>query len=176
MNYLEYVLTALHALRVNVLRSVLTTLGIIIGVGAVIIMVSIGAGAQARVDQLIQSLGSNLLIVLPGSTTSGGVRMGIGTRPTITEDDASAIQREILTVEVAAPTVRGSCQVVFGNLNWSTVIHGVTQEYLAAREWEVSTGRAFTAEEVKGAAKVTLLGETVVKNLFSEETQWALFM
>ena len=148
------------------LRSVLTTLGIIIGVAAVIIMVSVGAGAEARVDDLISSLGSNLLMVLPGSGTAGGVRLGAGTIPTITEDDAEAIQSELGIVEAAAPSVRGTAQVVFGNLNWSTLVYGVTPEYLKVREWEITTGRVFTDQEVKGAAKVALLGQTVVENLF----------
>jgi len=160
---------ALRALRVNVLRSVLTTLGIIIGVAAVITMVSVGAGAEARVAELIRSLGSNLVIVLPGTSTAGGVRLGRGTRPTITEDDALAIQREIPGVQAVAASVRGSGQVVFGNLNWSTLIEGVTPEYLEVREWEIATGRTFTPEEVKGAAKVVLLGRTVVENLFPGE-------
>jgi putative ABC transport system permease protein len=149
------------------MRSVLTTLGIIIGVAAVIIMVSVGAGAEAQVEELIRSLGANLIIVLPGTTTSAGVRLGHGTRLTLTEEDAAAIQREIQSVHVAAPSVRGGGQVVFGNLNWSTLIYGVTPEYLVAREWEIAAGRGFTRDEVKGAAKVALLGETVVENLFS---------
>jgi putative ABC transport system permease protein len=160
---------ALRALRVNVLRSVLTTLGIIIGVAAVIIMVSVGAGAEAQVAELIRSLGSNLVIVLPGTSTAGGVRLGRGTRPTITEDDATAIQREIPSVQLVAASVRGSGQVIFGNLNWSTIIYGVTPEYLEVREWEIATGRVFTSEEVKRAAKVALLGETVVESLFPGE-------
>ncbi|MBW2299722.1 MAG: ABC transporter permease [Deltaproteobacteria bacterium] len=166
MTYLDSVLAAVRALRANVLRSILTTLGIIIGVSAVIIMIGVGAGAQARMDELINSLGSNLIMVLPGSSMAGGVRLGTGTRPSITEDDAAAIQREIPSVQVAAPSIRGSGQVVFGNLNWSTLISGITPEYLVAREWEIQEGRAFTPEEVKGAAKVALVGETVVKNLF----------
>ena len=167
MNYIDSIFASLRALRVNVMRSVLTTLGIIIGVAAVIIMVSVGAGAEAQVNELIRSLGANLIIVLPGTTTSGGVRLGHGTRLTLTDDDAAAIQREIQIVQVAAPSVRGGGQVVFGNLNWSTLIYGVTPEYLEAREWKIAAGRAFTPDEVKGAAKVALLGETVVENLFS---------
>ena len=166
MRYPDSVLAALRALRANVLRSVLTTLGIIIGVAAVIIMIAVGAGAEARMAQLISSLGSNLIMVLPGSGTAGGVRLGVGTQPSITEDDAAAIQREIPSVQVAAPSMRGSGQVVSGNLNWSTVIYGVTPEYLEARDWEMAGGRVFTAEEVKGAAKVALLGNTVLANLF----------
>lgn len=169
MDYLDSLRSALRALRVNILRSVLTTLGIIIGVAAVIIMVSVGAGAEARVDQLISSLGSNLLMVLPGTGTAGGARLGAGSTPTITTDDAEAIQREIAHVDVVAPSVRGPGQVVFGNLNWSTLVYGVTPEYLIAREWHILTGRGFTAQEVKGAAKVALLGETVIQNLFPGE-------
>ena len=107
MNYLDSMFASLRALRVNVLRSVLTTLGIIIGVAAVIIMVSVGAGAEAQVEELIRNLGANLIIVLPGTTTSAGVRLGHGTRLSLTEDDAKAIQREIPSVQVAAPSVRG---------------------------------------------------------------------
>jgi putative ABC transport system permease protein len=166
MRFLDPLLDALRALRANVMRSVLTTLGIIIGVAAVIIMVSVGTGAEARVAKLIQSLGSNLIIVGPGTSTSGGVRLGRGTRPTITEDDATAIQHEVPGVHLVAPHVRGSGQVVFGNLNWSTLIEGVTPEYFEVREWTIATGRAFTPEEVKGAAKVVLLGEAVVESLF----------
>jgi putative ABC transport system permease protein len=166
MNYLDSFHTGLRALRINLMRSVLTTLGIIIGVGAVIVMISVGSGAEARMEQLISSLGSNLLIVLPGTSTAKGVRLGRGTLPTITEDDAEAIKKEISTVQIAAPGVRGPGQVVFGNLNWSTVIRGITAEYLPARDWEISAGRVFTPDEVKGAAKVALIGETVVENLF----------
>jgi putative ABC transport system permease protein len=164
---LDSFLAALKALKANVLRSVLTTLGIIIGVGAVIIMVSVGSGAESRVQELIRSLGANLIIILSGTTTSGGVRLGHGSLPTLTEDDAAAIQREIPSVQYAASNVRGGGQVVFGNLNWSTLIYGITPDFLPTREWEVSTGRMFTPEESKGAAKVALLGQTVVKNLFS---------
>jgi len=163
---LDSFLAALKALKANVLRSVLTTLGIIIGVGAVIIMVSVGSGAESRVQELIRSLGSNLIIILSGTTTSGGVRLGHGSLPTITEDDAATIQREIPSVQYAACHVRGGGQVVFGNLNWSTLIYGITPDFLPTREWEVETGRMFTPEESKGAAKVALLGQTVVKNLF----------
>jgi len=168
VSYLDSVFDALRALRANVMRSVLTTLGIIIGVAAVIVMVSVGKGAQTQVDALIQSLGSNLIIVLPGTTTSGGVQLGTGAKLTITEDDATAIQRDLEdVVEVAAPSLRGAAQVVFGNLNWSTLVYGVTPEFFDAREWNVAKGRAFSPEEIKGSAKVACLGETVVKNLFS---------
>src|SRR5439155_1242501 len=154
--------------RVNKLRSALTMLGIIIGVGAVIAMVAVGAGAQARVAEQIQSLGSNLIIVLSGSVTASGVRMGQGSQLTITEEDAWALQREIPAVQVAAPSSRGTVQVVYGNLNWSTGLQGVTPEYFEAREWGLDSGRAIKSEEVDGAMKVALLGQTTALNLFGE--------
>jgi putative ABC transport system permease protein len=159
---------ALRALRVNKLRSALTMLGIIIGVGAVIAMVAVGSGAQARVAEQIQSLGSNLIIVLSGSTTSGGIRLGHGTQLTITEDDATAIQREVAAVQVSAPSMRGSAQIVYGNLNWSTVIQGATPDYLEARDWPLVGGRPLGPEDVDGATKVALLGQTTVQNLFGD--------
>ena len=159
---------AVRALRVNLLRSALTMLGIVIGVGAVITMVAVGTGAQARVAEQIQSLGSNMIIVLSGSAVSGGVRMGSGSQLTITEDDAWAIQREIPAVAAAAPTSRGGAQVVYGNLNWATGIQGVTLEFFTAREWDVVDGRLFSQEEVEGAGKVALVGLTVAGNLFGD--------
>ncbi len=159
---------AVRALRVNALRSSLTMLGIIIGVGAVIAMVAVGAGAQARVAEQIQSLGSNLIVVLSGSVTSGGVRLGHGTQLTITEDDAWAIAREVPGAQAVAPSMRGTGQVVYGNLNWSTVVQGATPEYFETREWGVVAGKPFTQEDVDGATKVALLGQTVAQNLFAD--------
>ena len=168
MNVLASARIAVRALRVNLLRSALTMLGIVIGVGAVITMVAVGSGAQARVAEQIQSLGSNMIIVLSGSITAGGVRMGSGSQLTITEDDAWAIQREIRTVAAAAPTSRGGAQIVYGNLNWATSVQGVTGEFFMAREWDVTDGRLFSQDEVEGAAKVALIGQTVVGNLFGD--------
>ena len=154
------------ALEVNRLRTALTTLGVVIGVAAVVTMMAIGTGAQARVAEQIRSLGSNLIIILSGSITSGGVRLGSGSQLTITEDDARAIQREVPGVLVAAPAMRGAAQVVFGNTNWSTVLQGVTPEYFVAREWSAAAGRLLGAEDVDAASKVVLLGRTVADNLF----------
>ena len=168
MNVLASARIAVRALRVNKLRSALTMLGIIIGVGAVITMVAVGSGAQARVAEQIQSLGSNLIIVLSGSVTAGGVRMGTSSQQTITEDDAAAIAREIPAVQVSAPSVRGNAQIVFGNLNWATGVQGVTPDYFEAREWPVVNGRAFGPEDLDGATKVALLGQTTALNLFAE--------
>jgi putative ABC transport system permease protein len=168
MNALQAIRIALRSLRVNKMRSALTMLGIIIGVGAVITMVAVGAGAQARVAEQIQSLGSNLIIVLSGSVTSGGLRMGTGSQQTITEDDAAGIAREVPAVQVAAPSVRGTAQIVYGNLNWSTAIQGVTPDYFEARDWNIVNGRAFGPEDLDGATKVALLGQTTALNLFAE--------
>jgi putative ABC transport system permease protein len=157
---------AAAALRTNRLRTALTALGVIIGVGAVVTMMAIGTGAQARVAEQIRSLGSNLIIVLSGSITSGGVRLGSGSQLTITEDDARAIQRDVRGVEVAAPTMRGGVQVVFGNSNWSTALQGVTPEYFQARDWDAVSGRLLTPDDVDAASKVVVLGQTVAENLF----------
>ena len=159
---------ALRALRVNKLRSILTMLGIIIGVGAVITMIAVGGGAQARVEEQIKSLGSNLMIIIPGSTTSGGVRMGSSSAQTLTEDDAWAITREVQEVQASAPSNRGSGQIVAGNNNWSTVIYGVTPEYLEVRDWPIVSGRGFEPQEVSGAGKVALIGQSVAKQLFGD--------
>jgi len=159
---------ALRSLKVNKLRTALTMLGIMIGVAAVIAMVSVGAGAQARVAEQIQSLGSNLIIALSGSSNAAGVRLGQGSQLTITEDDAQAIAREVPAVQVAAPASRGSAQVVYGNLNWSTGIQGVTADYFEARDWPVEVGRPILVEDVDGATKVALLGQTTALNLFGD--------
>ncbi len=157
---------ALRALRVNKMRSALTMLGIIIGVSAVIAMIAVGAGAKARIAEQIASMGSNLLIVLSGSSTSGGIRWGSGTVPTLTVDDAKAILNEVPSVKHVAPTVSGVAQVVYGNQNWSTGITGTTPAMLDIREWPLAFGRCFSQQDVDGKAKVCLLGMTVVENLF----------
>jgi len=159
---------AARALRVNKLRSALTMLGIIIGVAAVIAMVGVGAGAQARVAEQIQSLGSNLIIVLSGSVTSSGIRLGTGSQLTISEDDSAAIAREVPLVQASAPSVRGTAQVVYGNLNWATAIQGVTPDYFEVRDWPVTDGRAINPEDVEGATKIALVGQTTALNLFGE--------
>ena len=165
MNFLALLRIALRALAVNKLRSALTMLGIVIGVGAVIVMIAVGGGAHARVEEQIRALGSNLLLVTPGSTTAGGARMGFGSGSTLTEDDVAAINREIPEA-LAAPALRGSAQVIWGNSNWSTQVFGVTPEYLEVRQWPLASGRTFEAGEMAGAAKVALIGATVAKQLF----------
>lgn len=155
-----------RALRVNKMRSALTVLGIIIGVGAVIAMLAVGTGASRRISEQISSMGSNLLIILPGSTTAGGVRMGAGTQPTLNMADAEAIRRECAAVSDVAPVLSGVAQVVYGHQNWSTGVVGTTPSMLTIRDWPVALGRPFTDQDVKSATKVCLLGQTVVDNLF----------
>jgi putative ABC transport system permease protein len=131
-------------------------------------MVSVGAGAQRRIAEQIRSLGSNAIVVLSGASTSGGIRFGLGTQLTLTEEDARAIAVEVPSVEVTAPSVRGSAQIVFGNTNWSTVVQGVTPDYLVAREWGVANGKMFGPEDVDAATKVAVIGETVWTSLFGD--------
>ncbi len=157
---------AWRALRANKMRSALTMLGIIIGVAAVIAMLAVGTGASQRITQQIESIGSNLLIILPGSTTSGGARMGAGSEPTLTLNDAYAIKRECPAVSDVAPSLSGVAQLVEGHLNWSTNVQGTTPDVLNVRDWALSRGRPFTDQDVRSAAKVCLLGQTVVDNLF----------
>ena len=166
MKILASVRIALRALRVNRLRSALTMLGIIIGVAAVIAMVAVGSGATARIAEQIQSIGSNVIIVMSGSVTSGGIRLGFGSVQTLSEEDAKAIALECPAVAAASPSVRGTAQVVFGNNNWSTVIQGTAPEFLEIRDYRVVSGRPFTWQDVDGATKVALVGRTVVENLF----------
>ncbi|MFZ2627256.1 MAG: ABC transporter permease [Rugosibacter sp.] len=166
MNFAATLRIALLALRINKMRSALTMLGIIIGVAAVIVMIAVGNGAQARVEEQIKSLGSNIIMVLSGSVTSGGARGGSGSQPTIFEEDAYAMMREVDEIQAAAPTLRGAGQAIAGNANWSTVFYGVTPEYLEVREWPIIEGRGFEPAEINGSGKVVLIGQTVAENLF----------
>jgi len=159
---------ALRALQVNRTRSALTMLGIIIGVGAVIAMVGVGAGATERIQAQIQSIGSNLIIVLPGSVSSNGVRLGSGGVATLTTDDARAIADECPSVALTAPTVRGGAQVVYGSNNWATVVQGVTPDYMTLRDYTMMSGQFFTTQDVDAFAKQAVLGETVAQNLFGD--------
>ena len=157
---------AVDALRINKLRSALTMLGIIIGVAAVIAMVAVGTGAEERIRQQIASIGSNVIVVLSGSLTSSGIRMGTGNAPTLTEDDARAITRECDAVALATPAVRGGIQAVYGNSNWGTQVLGTTPDYLPIRDIEIHEGQPFTNADVESTAGVALLGKTVADNLF----------
>lgn len=166
MNLLDTTLSALRSLRANKLRSGLTTLGIIIGVAAVITMLAVGEGARRTVEAQLKSLGSNTMIIFPGTVTASGVRLGAGSRNTLTEGDARAIGEEVPGVLAAGPGMRGTAQVVHGNLNWSTVVYGVTPEWLIAREWRLSRGRSLDDNDLRTGAKVALVGQTVADMLF----------
>ena len=159
---------ALRALRVNRMRSALTMLGIIIGVAAVIALVGVGAGATKRIQDQIQSIGSNLIMVLPGSVSTNGVRLGAGAVASLTQDDSKAIAAECPSVALSVPTVRGGVQVVYGNNNWATNAQGVTPDYMTVRDYTMLSGQFFTTQDVDAAAKVAVLGETVAGNLFGD--------
>ncbi len=157
---------ALHALGRNKLRSILTMLGIIIGVGAVIGMVSIGQGAQMMVQDQIQSIGTNIIFVWPGSMSSGGVHLGAGAASTLTAEDVLAIERECPLVSAASPIVRATAQIIFGDQNWFTQIQGTNQEFSRIRNWPLQSGDFFTDGDIRAASRVIVLGKTVAANLF----------
>ena len=157
---------SLRAIRINKMRSGLTMLGIIIGVGSVIAMLAVGTGASEKIKAQLAGMGTNLLLVHPGSTTSGGLRMGMGSQPTLTKDDADAILREIPKVQDVAPVLSGAAQVVYGNQNWSTGVYGSTPGIFVVRDLMLIAGRSFTEQDVRSATKVAVLGQTVVTNLF----------
>jgi putative ABC transport system permease protein len=161
---------AARALRVNKLRSALTVLGIVVGVAAVVCMVSVGAGAQAEVSEKIRTLGANLLLVMPGARNSGGARLESGTQPTLTEEDAASIRREVVDVQVAAPLLSRSMPLVAGNRNWITLVAGINTDYLVAREWQMASGRSFTSAEMESGAKVAIVGAVIVEALFEGRT------
>ena len=160
---------AWHAMGANRLRAFLTMLGMMIGVAAVILMLAIGRGAQYVVDQSIASMGSNLFIILSGTATSGGLRLGTGAVPTLTINDAEAIA-ELPSVAAVAPMVPGTAQLVYGSNNWSTMVVGTSPSALNIRDWNVSAGYAFTDADVRAATRMVLLGQTVVHNLFGNES------
>jgi len=158
MSPLESLRIATRALRVNKLRSALTMLGIVVGVAAVVCMVSVGTGAQTEVSEKIRTLGANLLLVMPGARNSGGARLESGTQPTLTEEDAAAIRRELVDAQVAAPLLSRSMPLVAANKNWVTLVAGINVDYLVAREWQVTDGRSFTGDEIASGAKVAIVG------------------
>lgn len=166
----ESIMIALDGLRANKLRATLTMLGIIIGVGAVITMVSIGMGVKDKVETSIAGLGSNLLVVTPGASNPGGPRQAAGSITTLTEKDALSISQEIAGVNLVAATVSRSYQVVFGNQNWMTSVQGTTPEIFGVRNYNVQEGNFFTIQDVETRARVVVLGNTVAENLFNGGT------
>ena len=157
---------AAQSILKNKLRTLLTMLGIVIGVGAVIVMVAVGHGAQTQIQAQINSLGTNLLIVLPGSSSMGGASQGAGTFNRLTVEDADKIKREATTLAGVSPVISTRTQVIGGQGNWRTTINGVSTDFLTIRDWEVSSGQPFTDADVRSARKVALLGSTVANNLF----------
>ena len=166
MNFFQTLRVALRAILRNKLRAFLTTLGIVIGVGAVIAMMAIGAGAKARVEQAFAAMGTNLLIVQSGSSSQGGVQGGFGSQPTLTWDDFAAIRGEVSSVKRAAPMLRASLAVISEEQNWTTSVTGTSPDYFDIRSWPIDLGAAFTQQDLDGGAKVVVLGATVVEKLY----------
>jgi putative ABC transport system permease protein len=163
---LQTLSTAVRALLRNKMRSFLTTLGVVIGVGAVIAMTSIGAGAKARVDKMFEEMGSNMLIVRSGSSRTGGARGGAGTQPTLTWDDLKAIGEELPAVAYVAPRLTAAAQAMAEGQNWATTVQGTTPDYFAIRNWSIARGSLFSETDVRTGAKVAVVGQTVVDELF----------
>jgi putative ABC transport system permease protein len=168
MKILATLRVAARALRRNKMRTILTMLGMIIGVGAVIAMVSIGNGAKAQVEAQIASLGQNVVLVYSGSVNRGGIRSGFGSAGTLTIEDANAIGREIPEVVAVSAEQRSSAQTAVGNQNWFTSLQGESESYLDIRQWPLSEGAMFSEQDVRGANKVAIIGQTIVTNLFPD--------
>ena len=159
---------AIRAIQANKMRSVLTSLGIIIGVAAVIILLSIGNGTQKSIQDEMRSMGTNLVMIRSGASTSGGARMGRGSQPTLKNGDADAIQEKIAAIRLAVPVVNDSGQLIYGSTNWSTSIVGTDNRYFEIKEWELDYGRFFSENDIRTANKVVILGQTVAKELFGD--------
>ena len=168
MNPLAAFKVAIAALRLNALRSFLAMLGVIIGVASVIVMVSVASGAGQAIEDRIKALGTNLLVIQPGSYTSGGRRAGEGTALALSESDLAVIRDKIPGVAAATGVVSGSAPIVFGNTNWTTSIDGVGGDFLEVRDWALTEGRNFTEAEIRSAAKVIILGATTARELFAD--------
>jgi len=168
MSPLQTLRVAVRAIIRNKLRSFLTTLGIIIGVAAVIAMMAIGAGAKARIEQAFAAMGTNLLIILPGSTTSGGLQGGFGSQPTLTWDDFAAIRDQVPTVKAAAPALRTNAPLISEEQNWTTSVTGTAPAYFELRAWPMAVGQPLVQSDVDTGSKVVVLGQTVVDKLYGQ--------
>ena len=168
IDFKSTLIMAIRSLKINKMRSILTSLGIIIGVSAVIIMLAVGTGASKKIAKDMESMGSNLLMIRSASATSGGVRMGFGTKPSLTLKDADAIEKSARGVLAVAPYSSGTAQLTYGNQNWSTTIGGTTASYLFIRNYEILTGRNFIPEDIKNNTKVAIIGNTVANELFGD--------
>lgn len=168
IDYKSTLQIALNSLKVNKMRSALTSLGIIIGVAAVIIMLAIGSGANKKVQENMESMGSNLLTIRSATAKTGGVSMGMGTKPTLSVKDALAIKKQARGIEAVAPVLNSSKQVMYGNQNWSTTVYGIDTAYLYAKNYEIKLGKSFTRDDDNNAAKVAIIGKTVETELFGD--------
>src|SRR4051794_39554730 len=161
MRVLQTIPSALGALRANKGRSVLTTLGIIIGVAAVIAIVALGQGAQASVSSQLQGLGTNLLTIMPGSSSSGGARSGAGSATSLKAADADAIREKVTGLSGSSPVASGSAQLIAGNQNWSTRVQAVLPDYLTINDWKIAEGSVFTTDDNTQSRNVAVIGQTV---------------
>ena len=159
---------AIRAIKANKMRSILTSLGIIIGVAAVIIMLAIGNGAQKSIQNEMKSMGANIMMIRSGVATSGGVRGGFGSQPTMKLSDGDAIQEKISKIKLSTPVLNETNQIIYGNTNWSTNITGTDNRYFEIKEWTLEYGRLFVDTDIKNASKVAVLGQTVVNELFGD--------
>lgn len=159
---------AVVSLKINKMRSMLTSLGIIIGVSAVIIMLAVGTGAREKVQKDMESMGSNLLTIRSASAKAGGVRMGMGTRPTLTIKDAEAIKKNARGISAVSSVSTESKQLTYGNQNWASTVYGINPEYFYIKNYEIDMGRGFTPEDIKNSAKVAVIGATVASELFGD--------
>ena len=159
---------AINSLKVNKLRSALTSLGIIIGVSAVIIMLAIGTGASNKVQANMESMGSNMLTLRSASAKTGGVSMGIGSKPSLTLKDSQAIQKSVANVDAVAPVSSENKQLMYGNQNWQSTVYGTTPHYLYIKSYDIDEGRCFTFDDIKNSAKVAVIGSTVATELFGD--------
>lgn len=168
IDFKSTLIMAIRSLKINKMRSILTSLGIIIGVSAVIIMLAVGSGASKKIAKDMESMGSNLLMIRSASANSGGVRMGFGTKPSLTLKDADAIFKNCRGILAVAPYSSGTEQLTYGNQNWSTTVGGTTASYLFIRNYEISNGRNITGEDVQNNAKIAIIGNTVATELFGD--------
>ena len=168
LDFKSTVKMAIVSLKINKMRSMLTSLGIIIGVSAVIIMLAVGSGASERIAKDMESMGSNLLMIRSSSATTGGVRMGSGTKPSLTLKDVEVIESNAQGVLAVAPYSSSSSQLTYGNQNWATTVAGTTASYLYIRNYEILQGRNFIPEDIKNSTKVAIVGDTVATELFGD--------
>ena len=169
MKFINLIKIALAAIKRNKMRSFLTMLGIVIGVAAVIAMLAIGQGSNASIRETISSMGTNLINVMPASQNRGGVHQGRASSPTLEVDDVTYLENNSTLIEAVSPEIDGSGQIVYGSNNWPTTVYSGNENYPYIKKYEIETGRMYTSKEIKSAAKVCLVGQTIIENIFSED-------